>query len=127
VRSVNMRHVRTWLQTSSTVKSKNRPWDTFHSNGIKHNATTLCVQHVNNFLGQHLPWDLPPNTSERCYCYATRLVICCDNSTVLLSVYAVQTTPRRLAQAVWLQTCNHASSYNPFWDINRTEILCSFL
>jgi hypothetical protein len=50
----------------------------------------------------------------------------CDGLAVL-SVYAVQTATRRLTQVLMLQTCIHEPSYNPSWDINHTEILCSFL
>jgi len=79
-----------------------------------------------HFIGA-APRDLPPIILQRCYCYTTRFVISCDGSTVLPPVYAVQATPRRLAQAVQLQTSIHTSSYNPSWDINQTEILRSFL
>jgi hypothetical protein len=40
---VNMQHVRTWLLTSSAIKSKNKSWDPRHGNGIKCNTATIYL------------------------------------------------------------------------------------
>lgn len=128
-RTVNMRHVQTWLQTSSTIKSKNKSWDPQHSNGIKHNTATLCLQHVNTFLGQHLPWDLPTSISQRFYCYTTRLghflwrfrcatvsLRSADNTTKA----GTSSTASDLYSCIQLQS---QLGYQPYWDFMQFSLV----